>query len=46
LPMTQRLTAALKAAQHLRSDRVLCLADGAPITRDRVIKPSGALSAS
>jgi len=38
LPMTQRLTAALKAARHLRSDRVLCRADGAPITRDRVIK--------
>jgi len=38
LPMTQRLTAALKAARHLRSDRVLCLADGAPITRARVIK--------
>ena len=38
LAMTQRLTAALKAARHLRSDRVLCLADGAPITRDRVIK--------
>jgi integrase len=38
LPMTQRLTAALKAARHLRSERVLCLADGAPITRDRVIK--------
>ena len=38
LPMTQRLTAALKAARHLRSDRVLCLADGSPITRDRVIK--------
>jgi integrase len=38
LPMTQRLTAALKAARHLRSDRVLCLADGVPITRDRVIK--------
>jgi len=37
--MTQRLTAALKAARHLRSDQVLCLADGAPITRDRVIKP-------
>jgi site-specific recombinase XerD len=35
--MTQR-TAALKAARHLRSDRGLCLADGAPITRDRVIK--------
>jgi len=38
LPMTQRLTAALKAGRHLRSDRVLCLADGSPITRDRVIK--------
>jgi integrase len=38
LPMTQRLTAALKAARHLRSERVLCLADGTPITRDRVIK--------
>lgn len=38
LPMTQRLTAALKAARHLRSDRVLCLPDGSPMTRDRVIK--------
>ena len=38
LPMTQRLTAALKSARHLRSDRVLCVSDGAPITRDRVIK--------
>ena len=38
LPMTQRLTAALKAARHLRSERVLCLPDGSPITRDRVIK--------
>jgi site-specific recombinase XerD len=36
--MTQRLTAALKAARHLRSDRVLCLPDGTSITRDRVIK--------
>jgi integrase len=35
---TQRLTAALKAARHLRSDRVLCLADGTPITCDRVTK--------
>ena len=41
LPMTQRLTAALKAARHLRSDRVLCLPDGAPITRDRAIKAVG-----
>jgi integrase len=38
LPMTQRLTAALKASRHLRSDRVLCLPDGSSITRDRVIK--------
>ncbi len=38
LPMTQRLTAALKAARHLRGERVLCLPDGLPITRDRVIK--------
>lgn len=38
LPMTQRLTAALKAFRHLRSDRVLCLPDGSSMTRDRVIK--------
>ena len=38
LPMTQRLTGALEAFRHLRSDRVLCLPDGGPITRDRVIK--------
>jgi integrase len=38
LPMTQRLTSALKASRHLRSARVLCLLDGTPITRDRVIK--------
>lgn len=38
LPMTQRLTAALKASRHLRSERVFCLPDGLPITRDRVIK--------
>ena len=38
LPMTQRLTLALRQARHLRSDRVLCLPDGSPITRDRVIK--------
>jgi site-specific recombinase XerD len=36
--MTQRLTAALKAARHLKSERVLHLSDGSPITRDRVIK--------
>jgi hypothetical protein len=32
------LTAALKSARHLRSDRVLCLPGSVPITRDRVIK--------
>ncbi len=36
--MTQRLTAAVKAVRHLRGERVLCLPDGSPITRDRVIK--------
>ena len=36
--MTQRLTAAPKDARHLSGERVLCLADGSPITRDRVIK--------
>ena len=34
LPMTQRLTAAVKGARHLRGERILCLADGSPITRD------------
>jgi site-specific recombinase XerD len=38
LPTTQRLTAALKAVRHLRSERVFCQPDGSPITRDRVIK--------
>jgi integrase len=38
LPMTQRLTGALKAHRHLKSERVLCLADGESLTRDRVIK--------
>ena len=38
LPMTQRLTAAVKAVRHLRGERVLCLPDGSPITRDRSIK--------
>ena len=37
LPMTRRLTAALKSARQLRSDRVLCLSDGSAMTRDRVI---------
>jgi site-specific recombinase XerD len=36
--MTQRLAATLKRARHLCSDRVLALADGSPMTRDRVIK--------
>ena len=38
LPMTQRLTSALKASRHLRSQRVLCLPDGTSSTRDQVIK--------
>ncbi|HUK37147.1 MAG TPA: site-specific integrase [Vicinamibacterales bacterium] len=38
LPLTQRLTAALKQARRVGSSRVLCLPDGSPITRDRVIK--------
>ena len=38
LPMTRRLTAALKSTRHLRSDRVLCVPDGSAMTRDRVIK--------
>src|SRR4029079_12311968 len=38
LPMTQRLTAALRGVRHLRSGRVLVLDDGTSITRDRVIK--------
>jgi integrase len=38
LPMKRLLTGALKSARHLRSERVLCLPDGSPMTRDRVIK--------
>lgn len=38
VPMTQRLTAALKSHRHLRSTRVLCMSDGTPVTRDQVIK--------
>jgi integrase len=38
LPLTQRLTAALRAYRHLRSERVLCSSDGTAITRDQVIK--------
>jgi integrase len=38
LPMTLRLSSALTPCRHLRSARVFCLPEGAPITRDRVIK--------
>jgi integrase len=38
VPTTERLTMALKTHRHLRSPRVLCSPDGAPITRDPVIK--------
>jgi integrase len=38
VPMTLRLSSALKSSRHLRSARVFCLPEGAPITRDRVIK--------
>jgi integrase len=38
LPMTQRLTHALKSFRHLRSARVVSLSDGTPVTRDQVIK--------
>jgi hypothetical protein len=38
LPLTLRLSSALKTSRHLRSARVFCLADGTPITRDRVIE--------
>jgi integrase len=37
VPLTQRLTHALKAARHLRSERMLCVSDGAPMTRDRSV---------
>jgi len=38
IPMTQRLTSALKSSRHLRGPQVLCLSDGTCRTRDRVIK--------
>jgi integrase len=38
LPLTRRLTAALKGIRHLRSPHVLCLPDGSPMRRDHVIK--------
>jgi integrase len=46
LPMTQRLTAALKTARHLRSDRVLCLPDGCQLHAIGSSKPSAAPSVS
>ena len=33
VPLTERLAAALKEHRHLRSQRVLCKADGTPLTR-------------
>ena len=43
--MTQRLTSALRTSRHLRSERVLCLPDGTPITlsttqRDMHLSPA------
>lgn len=38
VPLTSRLAGSLKARRHLRSERVLCQADGSPVTRDIVIK--------
>ena len=38
LPLTQRLTAALKSVRHLPGERVSCRPDGSPIARGRVIK--------
>jgi integrase len=36
VPLTTRLAAALREHRHLRSDRVLCLPDGAALTQDMV----------
>jgi integrase len=36
VPMTARLAAALQGHRHLKSKRVLCLDDGAPLTQDVV----------
>lgn len=36
VPMTMRLAAALKQHRHLRSERVLCTADGQPLTQKMV----------
>ena len=35
VPLTVRLTAALRDHRHLRSPRVLCQPDGAPFTRQQ-----------
>jgi site-specific recombinase XerD len=44
VPLTKRLTEALRGFRHLRGPRVLCLADGSPLTqkvaRGLVIRPS------
>lgn len=44
VPLTKRLTEALRGFRHLRSPRVLCLEDGSPLTqkvvRGLVIRPS------
>jgi site-specific recombinase XerD len=36
VPLTIRLAAALREHRHLRTDRVLCLADGSPLSADVV----------
>jgi site-specific recombinase XerD len=36
VPLTVRLAAALRDHRHLRSPRVVCQRDGAPLTQDRV----------
>jgi integrase len=36
VPLTVRLTGALREHRHLRSDRVLCQADGSPMSADIV----------
>ena len=36
VPLTLRLTAALREHRHLRGSRVLCEADGKPLTRQQV----------
>jgi integrase len=36
VPMTARLASALREHRHLKSQRVLCLGDGSPLTQDVV----------